>query len=127
MALPAPARCRTRTHAPCPSARARPAGETSGARDHRPSSKRLGHDTTMTNGDGGWSSSSSSSRAVSGNVYVALGSDAADSETALSWALQNFGGEFKYCILHVRQPGRQLDPPGNFCVPRAGKMLPWKL
>ncbi|XP_048140995.1 U-box domain-containing protein 33-like [Rhodamnia argentea] len=47
---------------------------------------------------------SPSSGAVLGNVYVAVGSDAAESETTLLWALQNFGGEFKYCVLHVRQP-----------------------
>ncbi|XP_056174245.1 U-box domain-containing protein 33-like [Syzygium oleosum] len=49
----------------------------------------------------------SSSGVVLGNVYVAVGSDGAESMTTLLWALQNFGVEFKYCILHVRQ----LDPP----------------
>ncbi|XP_039167670.1 U-box domain-containing protein 33 isoform X2 [Eucalyptus grandis] len=54
----------------------------------------------MTRGDEG-----SSSGAAPGNVYVAVGSDGAEGETMLLWALQNFGGDFKYCILHVGQPG----------------------
>ncbi|XP_010053718.3 U-box domain-containing protein 33 [Eucalyptus grandis] len=57
----------------------------------------------MASGDDG--SSSASSRAVPGSVCVAVGSDGAEGELALLWALENFRGGFKYCILHVRQPG----------------------
>ncbi|KAF8017096.1 hypothetical protein BT93_H2345 [Corymbia citriodora subsp. variegata] len=51
----------------------------------------------------------SSSRVVSGNVYVAVGSDVAEGGMTLLWALQNFGKESNYCILHVRQPGELLE------------------
>ncbi|KAI3434336.1 uncharacterized protein J3R85_006597 [Psidium guajava] len=44
---------------------------------------------------------------VSDRVYVAVGRDVGESKSTLSWALDNFGGDFR--ILHVHQP-RQLNP-----------------
>ncbi|XP_048140999.1 U-box domain-containing protein 33-like isoform X2 [Rhodamnia argentea] len=44
---------------------------------------------------------------VNNRVYVAVGRDVRESKSTLSWALENFGGDFR--IIHVHQP-RQLNP-----------------
>ncbi|XP_010053715.2 U-box domain-containing protein 33-like [Eucalyptus grandis] len=49
----------------------------------------------------------SPARVVNDRIYVAVGRDVQESKSTLSWALENFGADFR--IIHVHQP-HQLNP-----------------